>query len=265
MQVLVIPIKNIRDNPHNARKNMQRGKYGDAQGMLGLQHSIQAVGLRQPIIVNPDPEKGPDHYMVEAGSRRLQACRNLDWEEIPAIVSEQAGANRQIASLVENIQREDLSAYEIGSELYKLKVDYKVSAKSISEFTGYSYDAVNKYIRLFERLSPEVLAQWEKGNPRASIGLLLDVAKHPAEKQLDIFNAGGEQPEDVLDAADSDEGGTTRGKTWNSRKAAERLVLTIAAMSEKDRDAVDVMQVLRYITGERKSPPVGVRLEVKSK
>lgn len=91
------------------RKDQPR-KYFSEASIMELAASIAERGLKQPVGVRPLPD---GKYELIWGERRFRAITSLNWETIPAIVTE--GLSEQdviIDSLLENILREDLSAIE---------------------------------------------------------------------------------------------------------------------------------------------------------
>ena len=74
-----------------------------------LAKSIQTHGLLQPIVVRPI---GKDRYEIVAGERRYRAYRMLDRRAIPAVVVEMDEREAQMASILENLQRDDLNPLE---------------------------------------------------------------------------------------------------------------------------------------------------------
>jgi len=79
-----------------------------AQGIVELVSSIREKGLIQPIIVRPKAER----FEVVAGARRLEACKRVRWERVPCIIRELSDKDAYELSLVENLQRQTMSALE---------------------------------------------------------------------------------------------------------------------------------------------------------
>lgn len=75
-----------------------RSNLGD---LTGLKSSIERVGLLNPICVDKD-------LNIITGRRRLEACRQLGWDEIECTVIPLDEFDRKIAELQENMEREDL-------------------------------------------------------------------------------------------------------------------------------------------------------------
>ena len=92
-----LPVNAIQPSPRNPRQSLT--------GIDELAASIQAHGLMQPIVVRPVA----NGYELVAGHRRLEAARLLGWTEIAVIVRDENEDEAYILTLVENLQREDLS------------------------------------------------------------------------------------------------------------------------------------------------------------
>ncbi|HEU4405202.1 MAG TPA: ParB/RepB/Spo0J family partition protein [Polyangiaceae bacterium] len=72
-----------------------------------LKDSIASAGLLQPIVVDPS-------LRLLCGYHRLEACRSLGWQTVPAVVQALDGAYAKLAEIDENLCRHELSALERG-------------------------------------------------------------------------------------------------------------------------------------------------------
>lgn len=98
-----ILVSEIRPNPYQPRKSFNE------EALKELSESIKNYGVFQPIIV----KKGIKGYDLIAGERRLRASKMAGLEKIPAIVKEFSDAEMREISLLENLQRENLTAIEL--------------------------------------------------------------------------------------------------------------------------------------------------------
>lgn len=98
-----IPVNEIRPNPYQPRKSFNE------DALRELAESIKSHGVFQPIIV----KKGIRGYDLIAGERRLRASKIAGLEKIPAIVKEFSDDEMREIALLENIQRENLTAIEL--------------------------------------------------------------------------------------------------------------------------------------------------------
>lgn len=107
-----IPVSEIRPNPYQPRKKFNE------EALNELAESIKNYGVFQPIIV----KKGIRGYDLIAGERRLRASKIANMEKIPAIIKDFTDDEMREISLLENIQREDLTGIEL-AWAYKSIID----------------------------------------------------------------------------------------------------------------------------------------------
>ncbi|HKZ09357.1 MAG TPA: ParB/RepB/Spo0J family partition protein [Rhodanobacteraceae bacterium] len=125
----------------------QPRKAFDESALAELAASIQSVGIIQPPVVRTHT----DGYMLISGERRWRAARQLGWEKIDVIVRDDLNAHAQ---MVENIQREALSAWEI----YRViagELDAGAKQVDLAAAFGKSKQWVEAYAAV--RKMPEVL------------------------------------------------------------------------------------------------------------
>ena len=98
-----INLDEIRPNPHQPRKKFNE------DGLKELSESIKTYGVFQPIIV----KKSIKGYDLVAGERRVKASRMAGLTKIPAIVKDFSDEMMREIALLENLQRENLTAIEL--------------------------------------------------------------------------------------------------------------------------------------------------------
>ena len=98
-----IPVSEIRPNPYQPRKTFNE------EALNELAESIKNYGVFTPIIV----KKSIKGYDLIAGERRLRASKLAGMETIPAIVKDYTDDQMREISLLENLQRENLTAIEL--------------------------------------------------------------------------------------------------------------------------------------------------------
>lgn len=94
-----------------------------------LAQSISDVGLLNPISIKADGT-------LIAGYHRLEACKLLDWEEIPVIVQNLDTLQAELAEIDENLYRNELTAYEQGKHL--LRRNEILEAKGLRAKVGFN-------------------------------------------------------------------------------------------------------------------------------
>ena len=102
-EIKEIPVSEIRPNPYQPRKTFNE------EALKELAESIKNYGIFQPIIV----KKSIKGYDLIAGERRLRASKMAGLDKIPAIVKDFSDEEMREISLLENIQRENLTAIEL--------------------------------------------------------------------------------------------------------------------------------------------------------
>ena len=145
----VIDVEPNRDQPR---------KLFDEDGLQDLASSIKRYGVIQPIVVT---EK-EGYYAIIAGERRWRAAKIAGLTEIPAIVREDDDQKNKEIALIENIQREDLTAYEKASGIKALMEDYKLTQEEIAKILGKSRSSIANSVRILN-LDPRVLEYAKMG------------------------------------------------------------------------------------------------------
>ena len=107
-----INLSEIRSNPYQPRKTFNQ------EALQELAESIKTYGVFQPIIV----KKSIKGYDLVAGERRVKASRLAGMETIPAIVKDFSDEMMREIALLENLQRENLTAIEL-AWAYKSIID----------------------------------------------------------------------------------------------------------------------------------------------
>jgi ParB family transcriptional regulator, chromosome partitioning protein len=132
-----INVSLLRPSQYNIRSEI-----GDVES---LKESIRMHGLLEPVLVRP----ADGCYEVIAGNRRMQACKQLEWQEIPCIVRQLDDKQAYEASLIENVQRETLNPIEEaqGYKRYVTSFGYG-SISELAERIGKSVEYISHRILL---------------------------------------------------------------------------------------------------------------------
>ena len=139
-KVLEISLEEIKKNPYQPRTIFNEEKLDE------LKESIEKNGLLQPIVV----KKAVKGYYIIAGERRFRAFELLGKETIPAIVKEITDEEMMVFSVLENLQREDLSALE-ESESYKNLMDkMELTQEELAKKLGKSRPYIANSLRLLK-------------------------------------------------------------------------------------------------------------------
>ncbi|HKI78633.1 MAG TPA: ParB/RepB/Spo0J family partition protein [Ignavibacteriaceae bacterium] len=162
-----IPVDMIKPNPFQPRSNFE------PEALDELKKSILSNGLIQPITVRRSADKG---YELISGERRLKACKDIGYRDIPAYIIKVDSNEAMLAlSLIENIQRERLNPIEIGLAYKRLIEECSLTQEEIAEKVGKDRSTVANSIRLL-KLPPEIQESLIKdeissGHARAIINL----------------------------------------------------------------------------------------------
>jgi ParB family chromosome partitioning protein len=142
----------IRPNPDQPRRHF------DEAALETLAASIRQRGLLQPLLVR----RVPNGYELIAGERRLRAAQRAGLESVPVVVREADPQERLELALIENLQRENLTALE-EAEAYRHLIDvHGLTQEQVAQAVGKSRPAVANALRLLA-LPEAVKAQLEGG------------------------------------------------------------------------------------------------------
>ena len=142
-----VEIGRIRPNPSQPRRHF------DEQAMAELAASIAERGVLQPILLR----SVGDDFEIVAGERRWRAAQKAQLHLIPAIVRELDDEASAEIALIENVQREDLSAIEEAEGYDKLIKTYGHTQEVVAKLVGKSRSHVANLLRLLDL--PEAVRQ----------------------------------------------------------------------------------------------------------
>ena len=146
-RVVFLPAKAIRPNPAQPRQLFREDALSE------LTESIRRHGILQPLSVR----RVGTAYELIAGERRLRAGMQAGLTELPCIVMNMDDQESGVASLVENLQRQDLDFLEEAQGIQKLMAQYTMSQEQVARLLGKSQSAIANKLRLL-RHSPQVLS-----------------------------------------------------------------------------------------------------------
>jgi ParB family chromosome partitioning protein len=144
-----IELKKIRPNRLNPRLDINIERLNE------LADSIKEVGLLEPIIVRPVNNE----FEVVVGERRYRASQQAGLEKVSAIVRKYSDDEVVQLNLIENVQREDLSAIEKGKVCKYLLEKYPEkypSQMALADKIGVSHDTISLWLRTVEVVPQEV-------------------------------------------------------------------------------------------------------------
>lgn len=141
-----------------ANKNQPRTDFDD-EALKELADSVAKHGIIQPIVVKP---LSSGKYKIIAGERRYRASKMAGLKEVPIIIKDISDAEIMELALVENLQRENLSALEEARGYKSLIENYGLTQVQVAETVGKSRSYVANTIRLLN-LPKNVVEKLELG------------------------------------------------------------------------------------------------------
>ncbi|WP_022797683.1 ParB/RepB/Spo0J family partition protein [Thermus islandicus] len=149
--VVRLPLEAIRPNPSQPRRRFRQ------ESLEELALSIREKGLLQPLLVRP---KGNGYELV-AGERRFRAAELAGLAEVPAMVRDLTDREALELSLVENLQREDLSPVE-EARGYQALLGMGLTQEEVARRVGKARSTVANALRLLQ-LPEEALEALDRG------------------------------------------------------------------------------------------------------
>ena len=180
-----LAVKDIRPNPYQPRKEF------DQNGLQELADSIKENGVFQPILVR----KSLSGYELVAGERRLRASKLAGLKEIPVIIKDFNDQEMMEISLLENIQRKDLTPIEEAAAYDQLIKKLNYTQEQLAKRIGKSRANVSNLMRLLT-LPQEVQDLVNKGKlsygqARTLLALdseekIIELAKRCVKEELSV-------------------------------------------------------------------------------
>lgn len=139
----------LSPNPWQPRKKFK------PEGLASLAISVEEQGVIQPIIVRLDPNKA-GHYQIVAGERRFRVSKQLGLADIPARVVELTDEEMGLWALSENLNREDLSDFEVSRSIKAAQTAFSARSR-LAESLGLSRAQLYRYLA-YDELPAYILA-----------------------------------------------------------------------------------------------------------
>ena len=143
-----VELKKIRPNRLNPRLDINIERLNE------LAESIKKIGILEPLILRP----AGNGYEVVVGERRYRAAQQAQLQSVPAIIRNYSDEQVIELNLIENVQREELSAVEKGNCCRQLIEKYPekyASRQEIGDRIGVSQETISTWLKLTE--APEEL------------------------------------------------------------------------------------------------------------
>lgn len=140
-EVIKLPIDKIVPNRFQPRTIFDDGKIEE------LSRTIHTHGVIQPIVVRSTAD---NQYEIIAGERRYRAMKKLQWTEVPAIVRNLSDKETASVALIENLQREELTAIEEAVAYQKLLELHELTQEALAQRLGKGQSTVANKLRLLK-------------------------------------------------------------------------------------------------------------------
>lgn len=139
--VVQLPMDKIQPNRYQPRTIFDSGKLAE------LAQTIESHGVIQPIVVR-EVEDGI--FEIIAGERRYRAMQSLNWTEAPAIIREMSERETASIALIENLQREELTAIEEAHAYQALLEMHELTQGALAEKLGKGQSTIANKLRLLK-------------------------------------------------------------------------------------------------------------------
>ncbi|MEO8072875.1 MAG: ParB/RepB/Spo0J family partition protein [Acidobacteriota bacterium] len=170
----IIPINQIEPNPDQPRVEI-----GDLTELAG---SIKEKGVLEPLLVKP---KGDGTWMIIAGERRWRASNLAGLREVPCIELDIDEKSIAEIALIENLQRKDLSIWEVADGLAALSSRYGYTHEEIAKKIGKSRSTVTESFAIAGL--PNSIREKCQQNDLNAKSTLLEIARQFDEKAMYDF------------------------------------------------------------------------------
>ena len=170
----MVPLLAVVPNPDQPRKHFAE------EALADLAASIQARGLLQPIVVRRTAEG----YRLLAGERRFRAATLAGLDRVPALIRE--GDDDLEIALIENLQREDLSALEEAEALAVLIERHGYSHREVADLLGKSRPYVSNTLAL-NKLPESVKTELHREGRNLSREILMGIARQDSPEAAEAL------------------------------------------------------------------------------
>lgn len=141
--LLQVSPEQIVPNPQQPRKHF------DEKSLNELAQSISAQGVLQPLVVRKHP-KFPNQYELVAGERRWRALKQIDVAQVPVVLRNVSDNEILEVSLLENIQRENLTVIEEAQSYHDLLQIHGYTQEELAKKLGRDRSTIANMLRLLQ-------------------------------------------------------------------------------------------------------------------
>ncbi len=138
-KLIEIKVSDILPSPSQPRRHF------DPYELEKLAESIKTSGIIQPLLVRP--EEGGVYELI-AGERRLRAAKLVGLKKVPCIIKRTDGLSAAYITIIENLQRTDLSVFEEAEGINRLLTVYGLTRSEVAEKLGIAESTLSNKLRL---------------------------------------------------------------------------------------------------------------------
>lgn len=206
----------IHPNPDQPRREF------DDDSLQELAGSIRQVGIITPITLR---DMGDGTYVIIAGERRWRASQKVGLQRIPAYIRTVDDENMMEMALIENIQRQDLTALEISLAYQHLIEQYGMTQEQLSDRVGKNRATVTNYLRLLKLPAAIQMGlknrDIEMGHARALLALDDPTAQTKLFDEIKRLKLSVRKVEEMV--KELSEGGSVKSSTGRIRQKGSNL------------------------------------------
>jgi ParB family chromosome partitioning protein len=234
----MIDIRRIEPNPHQPRKH-----FGDLSEMVA---SVKEKGVLEPILVRNEEGK----FQIIAGERRYQAALLAGLQRLPCIEVDVDSRGMLEISLIENLQRKDLTPFEEAAALARLCEQFRYTHEEIARKLGKSRTVITETLSL--NRMPEAIQERCRRADITSKSVLLEIVRQEDEDAMNrlVDNISQEEltRDEVRRVTRPDDSSRHRGTRytfrWEPEHEAFKVRLTFA---KPEVDRTELIQALREL------------------
>lgn len=153
-----------------------------------LADSIRTQGLLQPILVRPIPGS-VERFHIIAGERRWRAAQRARLHDVPVVVRDLTDGDALQIAIIENVQRQDLTALEEAEGYRRLMAEFGLTQDDVARAVGKSRSHVANTLRLMDLPDP-VRDMLQRGDLSAGHGRALLACVDPLVAAREVVRRG---------------------------------------------------------------------------
>lgn len=172
-----VPTDQIEVNPKQPRQDFDQAALKELSDSIGLHDVIQ------PLTVS---RMSANRYRLIAGERRLRAAKMAGLKDVPVYIREADDQQLLEMALLENLQRQDLNAIEIGQSYKRLMDECSLTQEEVAVRMGKERSTVANFIRLL-KLPPSIVIAVRNGKITMGHAKTL-ITLDTVDRQMQVFN-----------------------------------------------------------------------------